>query len=282
MDKTASNCFQKLQATLATIYESREADNIATIVFEDAFGIHEPSVSTQLLGPEAQALLSKISTELSQNKPWQYVLGEADFYGLKFQVDERVLIPRVETEELVHFIIKKHKNSPIRILDIGTGSGCIAVSLQCNLAEAMVTGVDISAEALALAQQNSLNNNCAVQFQQLDILDVKATKKMPKYHLIVSNPPYIQNLEKPLMPQNVLAYEPPLALFVTNGDPLQFYKAIAAFALEHLVPKGWLYFEINEYFGEEVLQLLEDEGFVNCQLVDDMFGKNRIVLGSIK
>jgi len=281
MNDKVFSYFNTLQSELATIYDEREASNIATIVFEDAFGIHNAAISEKEFSSTNQEKFTRILSELLQKRPWQYVLGEADFYGLRFDVDEQVLIPRVETEELVNYIIEKHKNQAASILDIGTGSGCIAVTLQENLKDATVLGVDVSAGALALAKQNALKNNSATQFQQLDILDVKASQKLPKYDVIVSNPPYIQQTEKHLMPQHVLTYEPQLALFVTNNDPLQFYKAIADFALQHLHPNGWLYFEINEYFGKEVLNLLKDKGFADCELVQDMFGKDRIALARL-
>jgi release factor glutamine methyltransferase len=281
MNKKVFSYFNVLQSKLAVIYDEREASNIAIIVFEDAFNIPNAAVSEQDFSSENQEKFTQILSELLQKKPWQYVLGEADFYGLKFDVGTEVLIPRVETEELVNYIITKHKNQAARILDIGTGSGCIAVTLQENLKDATVLGVDVSRTALALAKQNALKNNSTTKFQQLDVLDAEASQKMPKYDVIVSNPPYIQQSEKHLMPYHVLTYEPQLALFVTNNDPLQFYKAIAHFAFQHLHTNGWLYFEINEYFGKEVLDLLKDKGFVNCELVQDMFGKDRIALARL-
>lgn len=273
--------FVYLKEQLQGIYEDREAATIATYVLEDAFGITNPINSTRSFTEEEQIEFKRIVEELLQKKPWQYVVGAADFYDLKFEVNEAVLIPRAETEELVHAIVEKYKKKSIDILDIGTGSGCIAVALKKEIPQAKVSAVDVSKGALELAQKNAQKNAVEVDFQQIDILDLNQTRKMPQYHLIVSNPPYIQDSETSVMPAHVLAYEPHLALFVTNKDPLQFYTAIADFAQAHLYPKGWLYFEINEYFGAEVLALLEKKGFVNCALVQDFSNRDRIVLGQL-
>jgi release factor glutamine methyltransferase len=273
--------FVYLEEQLQKVYEEREASTIATYVFEDAFGVKNPVKSTREFTNEEQGKFEQIVQELLQKRPWQYVVGTADFYDLKFEVDEAVLIPRAETEELVYAIAQKHKKESIEILDIGTGSGCIAIALKKELPQATLTAVDVSKDVLELARKNAQKNGLEVDFQQIDILDLKQTQKMPQYDLIVSNPPYIQDSETSVMPAHVLAYEPHLALFVTNKDPLQFYTAIADFALIHLSPKGWLYFEINEYFGAEVIELLQDKGFVNCDLVEDMSGRDRIVLGQL-
>lgn len=273
--------FVYLKEQLQAVYEEREASTIASYVLEDVFGIQNPRSSTRQFTKEEQREFKRIVEELVQKRPWQYVVGIADFYNLKFEVNEAVLIPRAETEELVYAIVEKHKKEPIEILDIGTGSACIAVALKKEMPHARVNAVDVSKEALELAQRNAQRNELDINFQQVDILDLEQIQKMPQYHLIVSNPPYIQDSERSVMPAHVLAYEPHLALFVTNKDPLQFYKAIADFAQTHLYPKGWLYFEINEYFGTEVLTLLENKGFVNCALVQDMSNRDRIVLGQL-
>lgn len=269
--------YKYLKKKLATIYNDREADNIAQIIFEDAFGIFNPTHSERIFTPAEEEKFSLILSELMQYRPWQYVLGYADFYGLKFYVNENVLIPRPETEELVQRIITDFKHKNPKILDIGTGSGCIAITVQKELPNATVSGMDKSLEALKIAQKNADLNQCKVHFEQLDILDNENCKKMPIYDVIVSNPPYIQDTETDLMPRQVLDYEPSMALFVTNKDPLQFYKAIANFALEHLCPSGRLYFEINEFFGNEVVKILEEKGFKNAFVIQDIFGRNRMV-----
>ncbi|CAA6798466.1 MAG: Protein-N(5)-glutamine methyltransferase PrmC, methylates polypeptide chain release factors RF1 and RF2 [uncultured Aureispira sp.] len=273
--------FVYLKEVLQKIYDEREATTIATYVLEDVFGVQNPANSIRALTSEEQTIFGKLVEALAQKRPWQYVVGTADFYDLKFDVNEAVLIPRAETEELVYAIVEKHNKEPIEILDIGTGSGCIAIALKTQLPLATVTAVDVSKEALVLAEKNAQKNEATIHFQWVDILDLEQTRKMPQYDLIVSNPPYIQDSETSVMPAHVLAYEPHLALFVTNKDPLQFYTAIADFAQAHLYPKGWLYFEINEYFGAEVLALLKDKGFVNCALVQDMSNRDRIVLGQL-
>jgi release factor glutamine methyltransferase len=273
--------FVYLKEELQKVYEEREAATIAGYVLEDVFGLRNPINSTRQFTKEEHDQFERIVEELVQKRPWQYVVGAADFYDLKFEVNEAVLIPRAETEELVYAIVEKHKKERLEILDIGTGSACIAIALKKQMPEAKLSAIDVSKEALALAQKNAQKNAVEIDFQQIDILDLNQTQKMPQYHLIVSNPPYIQDSETSVMPAHVLAYEPHLALFVTNNDPLQFYTAIADFAQAHLYPKGWLYFEINEYFGAEVLALLQHKGFVNCALVQDMSNRDRIVLGQL-
>lgn len=279
--ETIKTYFVYLKKQLQNVYDEREANTIATYVLEDVFDIQNPLNSTRQFTEQEQERLEQIVEELVQKRPWQYVVGTADFYDLKFEVNEAVLIPRAETEELVYAISESHSQKPIEVLDIGTGSGCIAVTLKKQLPQATLTAIDVSKAALEVAKKNAKKNAVEVNFQQIDILDHNQTEKMPQYHLIVSNPPYIQDSETSVMPAHVLTYEPHLALFVTNKDPLQFYTAIANFALEHLYPKGWLYFEINEYFGTEVLTLLQQKGFVNCALVQDMSNRDRIVLGQL-
>jgi release factor glutamine methyltransferase len=281
VDVSVKSYFFYLKKELQKIYEERESATIASYVLEDVFGVQNPANSTREFTKKEQKQFENMVQELLQKRPWQYVVGQADFYDLKFDVNEAVLIPRAETEELVYAIVEKHKKEALQILDIGTGSGCIAIALKKQLPQATLTAIDVSKEALEIAQQNATKNALEVDFQQIDILDLNQTQEMPQYHLIVSNPPYIQDTETSVMPAHVLAYEPYLALFVTNKDPLQFYTAIADFAQVHLYSKGWLYFEINEYFGAEVLALLQKKGFVNCALVQDMSNRDRIVLGQL-
>lgn len=215
-------------------------------------------------------------SELKNNKPIQYLLGKTEFYGLEFQVDENVLIPRPETEELVDWIIQENKSKKdFTILDIGTGSGAIAVSLAQNLS-AEVFAFDVSYDALTIAQKNSDHNQTFVHFIEFDILnDVWEGEKLD---VIVSNPPYVRELEKKEMKANVLNHEPHLALFVPDEDPLIFYKKIADFALEHLSENGQLYFEINQYLGKETVEMLLEKGFKNVHLKKDIFGNDRMIL----
>ena len=233
-----------------------------------------------------------ILEDLKQQKPIQYILGETEFYGLQFNVNENVLIPRPETEELVDWIIKdskfKSQNSKtIKILDIGTGSGCIAISLAKHLPEAQVFAVDISESAIKIAKENADRNGVEVEFIKANILESSlwedvALRQMAFFDIIVSNPPYVRELEKQEIKPNVLDNEPHLALFVENDNPLIFYKAITDFAVDKLKSNGSLYFEINQYLGQETKQLLVDAEFNDIQLRKDLNGNDRMLKGTKK
>ena len=234
----------------------------------------------------------KALQRLLQQEPIQYILGDTEFFGYPFQVNQHTLIPRPETEELVAWIIEDVKNknlanshhkplnSTITILDIGTGSGCIPISLAKELPQAKVSSIDVSDEALQVARKNSALNEVAVNFIQQDIL--KAENLQEKYDVIVSNPPYVRELEKEQMHQNVLDFEPELALFVENDDPLIFYRKIAQLAKNALTENGKLYFEINEYLPEEMVSLLEEIGYQEIELKKDIFGKFRMCKASFR
>lgn len=218
--------------------------------------------------------------KLNNHEPIQYIIGETEFYGLPFKVNKYTLIPRPETEELIDYIISNHKTStqhsePTSILDIGTGSGCIAVSLAKNLSNAKVSALDISEKAIQVATDNAEINNVKVDFFQTDILKVTALPE--HYDIIVSNPPYVRELEKEMMQENVLRHEPDSALYVTNSDPLLFYRSISRLAKIRLKPGGKLFFEINEYLADEMIQLLKDEGFKKIEVKKDIFGKDRMM-----
>jgi release factor glutamine methyltransferase len=215
-------------------------------------------------------------SELKIQKPIQYIIGETTFYGLPFNVNKHVLIPRSETEELVAWIIKDCQQlKNIKILDIGTGSGCIAISLSKNLPNAEVYAIDVSPQALKVAQNNSTKNQVNIQFIEADIL---VLKKLPQsFDIIVSNPPYVRELEKEKMQQNVLANEPHLALFVKNENPLLFYEKISELAKSHLTNRGSLYVEINQYLGAKTIELFESKGFKNIQLKKDLYGADRMI-----
>ena len=226
-----------------------------------------------------QKMLS-ILNDLIIGKPIQYILGEAHFYGLVFMVNENVLIPRPETEELVDWIVSDLKLQPtdsINILDIGTGSGCIPITLKKHLSKASVSTVDVSADALEVAQRNAVQLNTPLSFIHADILKYSSEEK---YDVIVSNPPYIRDLEKAGMHANVLDYEPQLALFVEDDNPLIFYNAIADFAKTNLKPTGNLYLEINEFLSSETIEMLSAKGFTTIDLRKDMQGKNRMIKAS--
>jgi release factor glutamine methyltransferase len=227
-----------------------------------------------------------ILAQLQQEKPIQYITGEAWFYGMKFQVNENTLIPRPETEELVDWILNSpitQYPSPITILDIGTGTGCIPIALKANVPQANVSAIDVSEKALELAKRNAMLNKVEINFIQANILEVEDLSKIPNsklqtnFDIIVSNPPYVRNLEKQEIKKNVLDYEPHLALFVEDTDALLFYRKIAQLALKNLSPNGLLFFEINQYLGKETVELLENLGFKNIELKKDMFGNDRMV-----
>lgn len=276
--QTAGEHFEYLRGALSELYSDREARTIATYVFEDLFQRMDTTTAQHQWMDAEKQTFKRVLRELQKQRPWQYVVGLADFYGLKFRVDERVLIPRPETEELVHYIIQKHKGQPLRFLDVGTGSGCIAVTLKKNLPEAMVMGVDVSVDALLLAQKNALDQAVAISFKALDVLDEQAIESLSLYDIIVSNPPYILEEERPLMTANVRQYEPELALYVTNNDPLQFYKALARLGRQKLQLGGWLYVEINEHFGPQVVSLFQEQGYQQVALQQDMAGRDRMVI----
>jgi len=228
----------------------------------------------ELVNMKQVNMFSKAIIKLLNEEPIQYILQRTSFYGLEFICTPSALIPRPETEELVDWIVKSEKNE-ITILDIGTGTGCISVSL-ANHNFFVVDALDVSISALDLAKQNAKKNNVDINFIEADILDYRSKKQ---YDLIVSNPPYIRNLEKKKMQNNVLNFEPPLALFVEDDDPLVFYTSILEFANSNLSEKGSVYFEINENFFEEMKSLLYSYGFIEIELKKDSFGKNRFVRG---
>lgn len=273
------------------LYDEAEIETFIAFCFEDFINVKRFEISLKANDTISESELLKFNfavKELKKHKPIQHILGKADFYGLKFIVSKNVLIPRQETEELVQLVIKENQYNSIldtsySILDIGTGSGCIAIALKKNIPDAGIYAIDVSEEALMIAEQNAELNNVNINFIKQDILSSVLANELFKktLDLIVSNPPYIRELERKQMSANVLNYEPHLALFVPDDNPLIFYKGIANFAIKHLKPQGKLYLEINEYFGEETKELLEKKGFKDVVLIKDINGKNRILRASI-
>ena len=218
--------------------------------------------------------------ELQKQKPIQYVLGETEFCGLKFKVNPSVLIPRQETEELVMWILAENPKAD-NILDLCTGSGCIAIALSKNLKKTSLTGIDISRDALEVAKENAVSNQVDIDFICIDVLQENFSLNK-KFDVIVSNPPYVREMEKQQMHVRVLNYEPHLALFVDDGNPLQFYKAIARIGTTHLTDNGKLYLEINEAYGKETADLLLQYNYADIVLKKDIHGKDRMVCGTYK
>lgn len=235
--------------------------------------------SETLITPETFEYFETLISRLLTYEPIQYILGTTSFFGLEFKVDTNVLIPRPETEELVAWILKQADSSqPLKILDIGSGSGCIAVSLAKHFPNADVYALDVSPAALEMAQYNAQQNGVQLNGIQANVLEWENTEL--QFDIIVSNPPYVRESEKERMAPNVLEHEPHLALFVENNNPLVFYQAIVALSKQALKKQGLLYFEINEYLGEETKALFSSDDFENVQLKTDVFGKNRMMRAS--
>jgi len=286
--ETIGSVFTAYKQALATIYEPNEIEALALLTLSEITG----SSKAQLKAfPERQQLTSAqskqinaILTRLQTGEPLQYILGHTEFYGLPFKVNPSVLIPRPETEELVEWILTEvgsRQSAVGNILDVGTGSGCIPITLKKHLPQVNVSTVDISAGAINTAKQNAELNKVEVNFIKNDILNPTDNSLLTShYSLIVSNPPYVTLHDKTQMHRNVTDFEPHTALFVPEDDPLIFYKAIADFALKTLTTEGLLFFEINESLGNETVEMLKDKGFNNIELRKDMSGRDRMIRGT--
>ncbi|RYJ40589.1 Release factor glutamine methyltransferase [Flavobacterium anhuiense] len=267
---------------LSPFYDAYEAESFFYLILEDKHKLRQIDLALnhELVFEENDFMIwDELLKQLKKEVPIQYLLGKTNFYGLDFEVNENVLIPRPETEELVEWIINENvspdKNKKIRILDIGTGTGCIAISLAKNLPNAEVFGVDVSKKAIETAKRNAVRNDADVTFMFLDILETE--EFTCQFDIIVSNPPYVRNLEKIEIKKNVLDYEPHLALFVEDNDPLIFYRKIASLAQNGLLKNGKLYFEINQYLGKEMIDLLESMSFENVELRKDIYDNDRMI-----
>jgi len=272
---------------LSMLYDEKEIESFFYLVLEK---FHNKKRIDLALHPELElneqqfTQWNTVLADLKKQKPIQYILGETEFYGLPFIVNEHVLIPRPETEELVDLILKNEASRSevkpkIKILDIGTGSGCIPVALKKNLPNAEVFAVDVSENALATAKKNAALNNVEVTFDLRNILETEQLHQ--NFDIIVSNPPYVRNLEKAEIKTNVLDYEPHLALFVDDNDALLFYRKIAQLAKENLTQNGRLYFEINQYLGKETVNLIESLGFKDVDLYKDIYDNDRMIVASL-
>lgn len=280
--------YNELWRQLVQIYDESEAKAIARMVYEERFGLTLSDIylgkDTQLSADDQTELLG-IAKRLMNGEPIQYVLGQADFCGRSFCVNEHVLIPRPETEELCNWKplpLPSPKGEGAKILDIGTGSGCIAITLAAMYPEAQVIGWDISEDALEVAKINAIRNNVNVSFEQVDVLNLPSPLPFgggrgEALSLIVSNPPYICNKERAAMEPNVLEHEPHTALFVPDEDPLLFYRAIAQFGQTALKQGGWLYFEINPLYAREMCDMLRIMSYHDIELKADQYGKQRMI-----
>ena len=276
---------QFFREELKGIYSPEEIEIFISYCFEDLVSIKRVDLLSKENETISESELLKFNfavKDLKKERPVQYILGNAHFYGLNFIVNEHVLIPRPETEELANLIIRENSESNIHnlsfsILDVGTGSGCIPIVLKKHFPGAEISALDISSEALETAKQNAVKHNVKINFIQDDILSPTAFLKDSTFDIIVSNPPYIRFSEKEEMKNNVIRYEPHIALFVNDEDPLLFYDAIADFGKTHLKKEGVLYFEINEHLGEETKVRIEKKGFKNVTLIKDLNNKNRIL-----
>ena len=300
--------YRFIREALCNIYDRREAGNIATLVMEKITGMRRTDrllYKDHILPEEQEALLVRYTTLLLEHHPVQYVLGEAWFYGISLYVDENVLIPRPETEELVEWIVKdegdrlqvagcRSQVAGLRlqvtgnqvgggptILDVGTGSGCIAIALKRNIPGANVYAADISSKALAVARQNASAQETPIDFLHIDFLDPHHRNALPLFDIIVSNPPYIPLKDKAAMHKNVVNHEPHSALFVKDNDPLLFYSAVADFALRHLQPSGCIYMEIHESMGKAVEDIFVQHGFAKTAIRKDMQGKDRMIKATV-
>ena len=268
-----------LKTGLAGVAEPQEVQAMIRIICEDVFNYDQVDVALRQeseLPDFAPQRIADIIARLRRHEPLQYIVGNARFHGHRFKVTPAVLIPRPETEQLVDLIIDENPGSDLRVLDMGTGSGCIAISLARALKFAQVDALDVSRDALAVARENAASLKVKVRFFESDML---APQPSASYDIIVSNPPYICWSEREAMESNVKDYEPGQALFVPDNDPLLFYKAIAPYAARSLERGGHLYLEINQRFGNEVKRLLEDNGFDEVRIIDDTFGNPRFVSG---
>ena len=275
--------FNQLVLEITPVYEENEAKSIIYLLLGHYLNLSKTDIFLNKDIPQIidfQEIIGRIKAQ----EPIQYIIGETEFYGRKFKVTPDTLIPRPETEELVQLtinneqltVIRKSVDNNLKILDIGTGSGCIAISLACELPDAQVFAYDISEEALKIAQENAERKNANIIFEKVNILEPFTVHHSP-FTVIVSNPPYVMNSEKAEMERNVLEYEPHLALFVEDNNPLIFYRKIAEFAAKNLIGKGLCIVEINQAFGLETAELFWNQGFSEVEILKDMFGKDRMV-----
>jgi release factor glutamine methyltransferase len=282
---TTATSYNQFKNKLKTLYQQGEAENISDWVFENVTGLkrwqRRENKNQELKGSDLKMIENYLG-ELLKYKPVQYVLNEAWFYKMKFFVNENVLIPRPETEELVEWIVadlrKETDSKQTNIIDIGTGSACIPISLKKEFPKTFVTATDVSEKALSVAKRNATELNAAIDFYQINFLKEDEWEGLSRYDIIASNPPYIPINEKEILSKNVTDFEPEIALFVENNDPFIFYKKISKFAKTHLKENGKIYVEVHEEYAKEVKVIFENAGFIS-EIKKDMYGKERMVRG---
>ena len=285
---TVHSVFQSFRRELHSIFEDKEIDQFLYLILDAWFGWSKVQVHINLNHPftvDDRIRFKSALSDLKVNKPIQYIIGVVSFCNLDLLVNSDVLIPRPETEQLVQLIISENLHRQFEefsVLDIGAGSGNIGLSIKKQLPFTRVSLMDVSESSLNIAQANAERNNCQVEIIKCDILDMEQWKSISNYQIMISNPPYVMEVEKNQMQRNVLDYEPALALFVPDKDPLLYYKAIAEFSIRHLTPPGLLYFEINERFGNEIKKLLTGSGFEKVETIRDFYGKDRFVRAELR
>ncbi|NMB50092.1 MAG: peptide chain release factor N(5)-glutamine methyltransferase [Bacteroidales bacterium] len=267
-----------LRNELSGLYTSEEIKRFTCLILKEVCDLSLPDIVTCKFSDLSDAQCKKIqdiTSRLKNYEPLQYIFGKTEFYGMEFEINPSVLIPRPETEELVEWIFLENDLTNPRILDIGTGSGCIAILLSKKIVGAEVHAWDVSSEALEVAKLNAKKNGVEISFQQVDIMQKISTEIL--FDIIVSNPPYVTEKEKQEMEQSVLNYEPPQALFVSDDVPLAFYDRISDIALQKLTKRGKLYFEINRLYGREIIEMLKSKGFSQVELKKDISGNDRMI-----
>jgi release factor glutamine methyltransferase len=267
---------------LTALYDEKEIESFFYIALESILNIKRIDLALQPemeMNADQLVRWDNLLADLIKQKPIQYILGETCFFGLRFLVNENVLIPRPETEELVALILSYYNSTEIKILDVGTGSGCIPITIKKNWPEAKLVAIDVSEDALAIATNNAKINETEVVFELKNILETDDLGQ--EFDFIISNPPYVRKLEQVEMKANVLEYEPHLALFVENEDALLFYRKIAQLGLKNLKANGKLFFEINQYLGNETVALLNQLHYRNVELQKDIYGNDRMIVASL-
>lgn len=280
---TIKDLHQYSLSSLKSQYPETEAKNLTYMALSYIFNFSRYQIHVnfdKIVDKDQYAKIKNIVDELKQYKPIQYIIKETEFYNCRISVSEDVLIPRPETEELVDWIIQDTKNEKIEILDIGTGSGCIAIALAKSLSSSKVTAIDISPNAIEIAKSNAIANKVEIKFQEVDLFDIQKELQVSKFDIIVSNPPYIRECEKTIMKPNVLNWEPEISLFVPDDNPLLFYNFIIQLATTSLKSKGQIFLEINENYPEEVKKVLMKNDFSSIEIRKDISGKFRMIKAS--